>query len=260
MGIALTGCGRAPEKQGRSSLKVHIPCVLSGPMHEVVAAYQSAHPEVDVSTKVDKPLAMVSHVQASHDEPAAVITMGDVEMQSLVRAGAVESGDVRTIAVNTYSLVVVVPANGVLEVKTLTDLARPEARRIFVADPSQSSLGDRAERAFRNLGLWEAVGPKIVRPNPDAMVLGEMLAGKAEASVVFKDCLFADRESGGAPPRTIRIVGELPQDAYPSIPYQAAALKTAPRPEVAREFVGYLVSTEGKKALREAGLRPTELP
>lgn len=256
LGLAGCGGGRPEGSADRVRLTVNVPCVLSGPLQKVVAAYESARPGVAVTTEVDKPLSLLARVQAEPEGPAVVITMGDVEMEYLAEHGAVEASAVRTIARNTYPLAVVAPAEGVAELDDLDDLALPAVRRIYIEDPSQSSLGDRAERAMRSLGLWEAIAPKILRPDPNAMVLGEMLAGKADAAVVFEDCLFAEAGVEGSPPATVKVVGKLPEEAYRPIPYQAAVLRGAPQPEVAKDFLDFLTSAEGREALRGAGLSP----
>jgi molybdate transport system substrate-binding protein len=106
---------------------------------------------------------------------------------------------------------------------------------------------------LEKLGLWPKIAPKVVRFDPDKNVVDQLVSGKADAAVVFKDCLFSE---GAAPPKTIRLAAELPADAYPPITYQAAAVKAAPRPEVARDFVDFLRSPGGQEALQRAGLTP----
>jgi ABC-type molybdate transport system substrate-binding protein len=86
------------------------------------------------------------------------------------------------------------------------------------------------------------------------MVLGELVAGGSEAAVVYKDCLFAEAGTGGAPPRAVRVVAELPRELHAPIYYQAAPLKSGPQAEGASEFVRFLVSPEGADALESAGL------
>jgi len=256
-GMALAGCGRMPRKPPaeRVVLSIYLPCVISAPMRKVVAAYETTHPEAEIWTETDKPLALPDRVQAPHDRPAAVITMGQIEMQSLVRAGLVASEDVRDIAVNTYPLVVVAPAEGAAGLHRLADLGGPRVEHIYLEDPAQSTLGDRAKRAFEKLGLWEKIAPKLVQFDPRVNVVSQLVDGKADAAVVFKECLFAERAS---PPKTIRLVGELPADAYPAIIYQAAAVQTSPQPDVPRQFVDFLASPGGREALQRAGLAAAE--
>jgi molybdate transport system substrate-binding protein len=237
---------------------VYLPCVIAEPMAEVVATYAAAHPEVDVATDTDKPLSLVGRAERGHEGPAAIVTMGDVEMRWLVNEGAVEAADVRTIAINSYPLVVVAAAEGAPGAEGLADLAGPTVKRIYVEDPGQSTLGDRTVQGLKQLGLWDDVVPKVVRPDPNAMVLSELIAGKADAAVVFRDCLFGEGDSERSIPKTIRVIGEIPDGTYPRIPYQAAALRGTAHPEAARQFVEFLASPEGRYALESAGLKSSE--
>jgi molybdenum ABC transporter molybdate-binding protein len=235
---------------------VHVPCVLSGPVQKVISAYEATGPNVEVSVAVDKPMAMLAAAQEPQDTPGVVITTGLKEMETLVAAGAVLSKDVRAIAVNTYPIVVVAAADAVPELKTVRDLANPAVKTIYLEDPAKSSMGARAVEGLQQLGLWDAISAKVVQPHPNAMVLGDLIDRKADAAIVFRDCLFG--ESGGNPPKTVRIVGEIPQGDLPPIGYQAGVLAHAPDRELGQAFVDFLVSAQGKEALREAGLTPPQ--
>ena len=256
-GIVLAGCGGGPSGVAPSEpaeLNVYVPCVLSGPMQKIIGAYEETEPGAVVSTRVDKPMAMLETVPEAREVAGVVVTLGDREMEALVAAGAVSAADVKAFAVNTYPIVVVAAEDAIPGVTDVSGLASREVKAVAMEDPERSSLGDRAQRALEGIGLWAAVEPKVVRLEPDAMVLGELMDGGADAAVIFRDCLFG--ESGGNPPKTIRIVGEIPQGDLPPILYQAAPLAQAPNPEVARRFVDFLVSEGGGKALESAGLSP----
>jgi len=227
-------------------------------MRDVLTAYETAHPQVEMAMDTDKPLALLARVAESQEGPAAVITMGDVEMRWLAGAGAVTASEVRTIAVNTYPLVVAAAADGAAGVEDLAGLAGDGVAKILLEGPAQSSLGDRAERGLKQLGLWEEVGQKVVRPKPDDMVLAKVVDGDADAAVLFRDCLFGDTDATQSVPKTLRVIAEIPADTYPPIPYQAAALTGAPQAEVARAFADFLVSPKGQAALAAAGLKPVD--
>ena len=261
--LSLGGCQRARVDRATGepvALTLHVPCVISGPILRVVGAYQEAHPEVELSVETDKPLAALGEAAKAQESAAVVITMGDVEMVWLTDTGAVEPQSVRTIAHNTYPLVVVSAAAAEGGLQTLADLKRPEVRRIHLEDPARSTLGARAERALKELGLWEEIEDRIVRPDPNSMVLAAITSGEADAAVVFRGCLFAEADGEETAPRTIRIIGELPGANQPPIPYLAAPLKGAPDPEVAEAFVDFMTSPEGREALESAGLAPPGRP
>jgi len=259
LALALAGCGRAPEEPPaeRVTLTVYVPCVLSGALQGVISAYQEMHRGTEVVTQVDKPQAVLARAQEVQQGPAAVITMGEVEMAVLVKGGVVAAEEMHAFAVNTYPLAVVVPAEAGDDVRQLTDLAGPRVERVYLEDPHRSTSAQRARQALEKLGLWEDVSGKVVRPAPDAMVLAELLAGKADAAIVFEDCLLGETAEG-KPPSTISIVGELPEETHSPIMYYAAALRSAPNAPTARQFVGFLTSYQGKQALRRAGLTPVD--
>jgi len=99
-GTLLFGCGRKPDARldagaPASALRLHLPCVISGPMLKVVATYEGTHPEAHIETETDKPLAMLGTVREK-GEPGVVITMGEVEMESLAASGANVSPVFRT--------------------------------------------------------------------------------------------------------------------------------------------------------------------
>ena len=257
--LVLAGCGGAKMSPAPVSspqpvtLTVYSPCIIGGPLRKVADAYQASHPGVQVVPQPYKPLA----APAPEAGPAAVVTTGPLEIASLVRAGLV-SGQGRTFALNTYPLAVVAPAEGSPKLQSLADLASPSVQRVFLEDPAVSTLGERAVQAFRKLGLWQKLAPKVISPRPGAMVLADLLAGKADAAVVFEGCLFGEAGEGGSPPKTIRVIGELPVELFSPIPYQAAALELGPHQEVARDFVGFLMGEEGRNVLQDSGLRPAK--
>lgn len=256
LGIGLLGCGPAAQEVEQGSILVLVPCVISAPMVQVAAAYRASHPGVEIKTETAKPLAQLAEAGGEGAAGSVIITMGDREMAWLVSAGAVEAADVRTIAVNTYPLAVIAAAEGAPGADELSDLAGPAVKRIYIEDPERSSLGDRAIQALEQLGLWNDVAAKVIRPDPNAMVLGEVIAGKADAAVIFEDCIFAEGSTGRSVPKTLRVIGRIPADTHSPIPYQAAVLSGAEQPEAARAFIEFLGTQPGREALKKAGLEP----
>jgi len=258
-GTLLFVWGSRARAAAAATFTLHIPCVISVPIQKVASAYEESHPGVDnhpgvrIDTATDKPLALLGAVQEKQAGPGVVLTLGEVEMDALVAAGAVEKAQVVPVARNAYEVAVIVSAKRE-GISKLSDLTGPKVKRIAVEDPKLSTLGNRAEQAFRKLGWWKKLAPKVVRFDPTKNVLSQLLDGKADAAVVFKDCLFAE---GGSPPKTIRLLGTLPAKLYAPITYQAAPLKQAAQSEETQKFVTWLVSADGKKALQEAGLSPS---
>jgi molybdate transport system substrate-binding protein len=244
-GVGLWVRARRPPRP----LVVYAPCVISAPMQRVARGYEISHRGPMVRVLTDKPLAMLSSLATPKDEAAVVLTMGEVEMAVLTDSGAVDRAAVSTLGRNAYQLAVVVPAES--PVKSLSDLASPAVTRLAIEDPKLSTLGNRAEQALTKIGLWKAVAPKVVRFDPTENVLSQLLEKKADAAVIYRNCLFTE---SGAAPRTVRVAGVFPAGSYAPSSYQVAPLKAAaPFPPV-KAFLQFLTSAEGERALREAGL------
>ncbi len=239
---------------------MYVPCVLSGPVLQIVAAYHTTHPGVEVLTLVEKPMAMLSKVPGEQGGAAVAITTGELEMQSLIADGVVAASDVETIALNTYGIALVAAAEGAPSVEQLEDVGAPDVERIYIEDPAKSSLGDRTAQSLRQLGLWEAVAPKVVHPQADAMLLTGLVAGEADLAFVFQGCWSDEVGGDSTAPKTLRVIGELPLDTYQPIEYKAAPLSGAAEAGPAQEFVDFLLSSEGREALSEAGLKPPPSP
>lgn len=253
--IVMTGCGGLAPQAPREpvALSVYVPCQLSSPLQQAVTAFTSAHPNYHIEVLVDKPLAQLATIGSEKAPTGVVITLGEVEMQTLIKAGTVVAADLRPIARNTHPLAVIAPSAAT---KPTSLSALPSVSRLFIEDPAKSTLGARATEALKAAGLWEALASKVVRPQPNANILAEMLSGKADAALVLKGCLFAEKGTGGVIPKTVRIVGEFPADSFSPIQHLAAPLARTDNPKAAAAFVEFLTSTEGRRALAGAGLTP----
>jgi molybdate transport system substrate-binding protein len=244
-GVGLWARARRPPRP----LIVYAPCVIGAPVQRVARDYEASHRSPAVRVLTEKPLAMLSPLAAAEDEAAVVLTMGEVEMGVLTDSGAVDRAAVSTLGRNAYQLAVVVPTES--PVKSLSDLASPAVTHLAIEDPKLSTLGNRAEQALKKLGLWEAVAPKVVRFDPTENVLSQLLERKADAAIIYQNCLFTE---SGAAPRTVRVAGVFPADSYDSSSYQVAPLKAAAPSQPVEAFLQFLTSAEGGNALREAGL------
>jgi molybdate transport system substrate-binding protein len=232
----------------KTTLVLYEPCVLGGPLMQMIRASNSRYPDLTIMPRSYKPSELPSSTTAA----AVVVTTGAQDMQALVRAGKVEQAQIRTFAINNYPLAVITAASRkTAQLKQTKDLALAKVRRISLDDTTNTSLGAAGKTALTKLGLWAKVQPKIVVPKAGAMVLDDLVKNKVDAAIVFKNCLL----EGGKPPKTIRIVSELPLTMYPPIVYQIAPMKGG-NTAAAQQFIEFLCSQEGKDILLGAGLKP----
>jgi molybdate transport system substrate-binding protein len=133
-------------------------------------------------------------------------------------------------------------ADGPLDFSGLEDLARPEVKRIAIADPRLSPYGLAAEQALRSAGLWERVQPRLVFAENLAQALQYAETGNVEAALVARSLCV---EGQG---RWFLVPAELHQPLD-----QALVVIRGPRAEQARRFAAFLLGAEGRRILMGCG-------
>src|SRR5262249_4114012 len=81
------------------------------------------------------------------------------------------------------TVVIVVPVDGGVTVRSPADLARPEVRRVALGNPQAVPIGVYARAYLEGLGLWQAVSKKIVPTENVRAALAAVKSGDADASI-----------------------------------------------------------------------------
>jgi molybdate transport system substrate-binding protein len=139
-----------------------------------------------------------------------------------------------------------------LRLERLEDLARPEVRRIAMANPELAPYGAAAREALKALGLWDELQPRLILAENVRQALLYAETGNVEAALVA-----ASLYRPGAPGQWLLVPEELhrPLD-------QALALVRGTRLErEARLFAAYLRGPGGRAILRAYGYQlPPPVP
>jgi molybdate transport system substrate-binding protein len=255
--VAGGSCHRRPAEKPTSaekqSLSVYGPCFLSQPLRQVANQFESQHPNLDVRLRVDKPGNMLRKVLEKGERPPVFISQGEVELHLLKARGLVPKGQATRFAFSDLRLGLIVPRANPARIKRLEDLASDRVKRIVLNDPETTTLGHRIRQAFQRQGIWERVQSKAFFAAPDQMFLTYLTDGKAEAAVVYQDCLFPDYEPGEEKtvPPTLKLVQTLPRSLYDPVPCYAAVLEGTESGDLARSFVQFLASAEVQPILAQ---------
>lgn len=242
-----------PTSAEKQSLSVYGPCFLSQPLRQVANRFESQHPHFDVRLRVDKPGNMLKKVLEEGAWPSVFISQGEVELHLLEARGLVAKGRARRFAFSDLRLGLIVPRANPGRIKRLEDLASNRVKRIVLHDPETTTLGHRIRQALQRQGIWERVQSKVFFAAPDQMFLTYLTDGKAEAAVVYQDCLFPDYEPGEEKqvPSTLKLVTTLPRSFYDPVPCYAAILEGTESGDLARSFVKFLAGAEAQPILAQ---------
>lgn len=185
--------------------------------------------------------------QIENGAPADVFVSADEEWMNYLATRNLIVADSRKVFAGN-DLVLIAPADkpAKIEISRTTDfpaLLGPQGR-IATGDPAHVPVGRYAKAALENLGLWNAVGPRIAGAENVRVALTLVERGEAPLGIVYG----TDAKTS---PR-VAVVGVFPAGSYPPVTYPAAIVAKRDA-KSARDFVAFLSSGEGKAILQRFG-------
>ena len=217
---------------------------------EIGAAFTASNPQATVTFNFAGSQQLAS--QLAEGAPASLFASADQrQMDAVVAAGRVEPASVALFACNR--LVVVASGD---RVAALSDLAAPGVKLVIGAEAVPVGAYSLAflEAAAADPAYGEpfragVLGNVVSYEQSVRAVLSKVRLGEADAGIVYATDVQAASRTTAADVTVIEIPAHLNQLAY----YQIAPLRDAIAPEMTREFFSFLLSSEGKSTLTQAG-------
>ena len=170
--------------------------------------------------------------------------------ESFVRDLA-DGGLIRPESVHPYargSLILAVYGELGDAVRSLTDLTRPEVKKIALANPATAPYGKAGKQALERAGLWEKLQPKIVQADSVRQALLYAQKGDAEAALVGRAIATVPE---------IRAV-EVDPGLYDPIVQALGIVTASSRTADAEAFATFVLGEEGQSILKPFGFQPAE--
>ncbi|HVF22983.1 MAG TPA: molybdate ABC transporter substrate-binding protein, partial [Pyrinomonadaceae bacterium] len=130
-----------------------------------------------------------------------------------------------------------------IKVETISDLTRPEIRRIAIANPDHAPYGLAAKQALESAGVWEAVKPKLVYGDNIRQTLQYAETGNVDVSIV---ALSLSQQSKG---RWTLVAEQLHQP----IDQGLAVIRSTHNEQAARAFASFVTGPRGREILAKYG-------
>ena len=176
--------------------------------------------------------------------PADIFFSADeAQMNGLATNGLIDTATRKSILGN--SLVVVVPNDSTLQIKSAAGLTNASVKQIALADPKAVPAGVYARAWLIKSQLWPAIEPKVVPTENVRAALAAVGSGNVDAGVVYK--------TDAAISKSVKIACEVPRADGPDISYPMALVKDSPQPEAAKKFLDYLSSKEAGQVFTRYG-------
>jgi molybdate transport system substrate-binding protein len=134
-------------------------------------------------------------------------------------------------------------ADSPLKIEKVADLARPEIKRVAIANPDHAPYGLAAREALQRAGVWDAVKPKLVYADNIRQTLQYAETGNVEVAIV---ALSLSQESHGR-------WSLVPEELHQPIDQGLAVIKSTHDEASARAFASFVTGPEGKAILGKYG-------
>jgi molybdate transport system substrate-binding protein len=168
------------------------------------------------------------------------------DMDDLERQGGVHPGSRKIFARN--SIVLVVPGNSGVTLRTFPGLLSEKITRIAICNPRTSPAGRYAEEVLRYYQLSDGVRGKLILAENVRQVLDYVARGEVDAGIVYStDAMARSRE--------VAVVAAAPAESHSAVVYPIAIIKGTENIVSAQAFISLVTSPDGRKILEKHGFR-----
>lgn len=159
---------------------------------------------------------------------------------------AIKSGkcDAKTAKVYARGRIVVWTAPGMLAPVKLEDLAKPEFKKIAIANPERAPYGKAAQQALTKAGVWDAVQPKVVLGDNIEQTMIYAKEKNVDAAIVALS--LAVTTEGGT---TLQIDGAL----HDPVDQELVVCGAGEEADAAKQFIELLDTREGREVMQRYG-------
>ncbi|GHF02137.1 molybdate-binding protein [Amycolatopsis deserti] len=234
--LLITGCGSSSGGSESRTLTVFAAASLTESFTALKTAFESAHAGTEVKFNFAGSSSLVQ--QLSNGASADVFASADQpNMDKAVQAGVVD-GAPSVFATNKLAIAVA-PGNP-KGIRSFADLAR-DGLTVVVCAP-QVPCGSATEKVEKSTG----VTLKPASEEQDVkQALNKVRTGDADAGLVY---VTDATSAAGAVDRV-----DFPEATSAVNSYPIAVVKNAPRAELARQWVEFVLGEQGRAELRKAG-------
>lgn len=244
--LALGGCRRemaatpVPEVEpGPVSLAVYVPSGMIVPFHKALDLFEAANPNVTVQATYEDDARLLGKVIDGGERPDVFVSPGGHELAVLSSLGLVDASAV--VRMGGYRVVAVVRRDWAGSLGYPEDLAGDAVASIALPDPERSSVAHAVRQALSDVGVWDAVSPKVHLVGSISDAYEAVLKGSVDVAFTYRSCPLP-RDPEELARSKVRIALELPTESYDEPQVAIGALTSSASPGAASRLVSFLAS------------------
>jgi len=179
--IAIT-CGYVAIAQEKTEVIVSAAASLTESFSAIAKAFESENPNVKILLNFAGAGTLLKQIESGAQ--VDVFASADQEtMDKAVKEGHISSRTVKIFARN--ELVLAIPLDSSVEIKSLKELTRNEISKIAIGNPDTVPAGRYAKSALESLNLWESLQGKLVLGENVRQVADYISRQEVEAGFIF---------------------------------------------------------------------------
>ncbi len=206
--------------------------------------FEKTHPEHQITLNVGS--SGILQRQIENGAPVDVFVSARPRLvDDLERRGLVQPSLRYLMARNR--LVLITPLT--TTIRSLSELDENFEGRFAIGNPRHVPAGYYAREALESLGFWRNLSTEMIFGENVLQVLNYVAVGEVDAGLVYRTDVAQVRGR-------VKLVVEVPSASYPPIDYVIAILGASRNLEVAKKFVGFVLSPRGQTILAQTGFEP----
>ena len=222
-------------------LMVSAAASLTNAFKELAPLFEAKHPGSKVLLNFAASDALVQ--QVAKGAPVDVLACADQEsMDKAETQKLLTAGSRQNFAAN--SLVLIVPTDSDLTIRSVADLAQASVTRIAMGNPASVPAGRYAQQALEQGKLWSAVQPKAIYALSVRQSLDYVARGEVDAGFVYNTDAAIQKNK-------VRVVSTVPSTV--AITYPAAVIASSKNAALAQQFINFTLSSAGQAVLGQYG-------
>ncbi|MDR1068220.1 MAG: molybdate ABC transporter substrate-binding protein [Clostridiales Family XIII bacterium] len=250
LSLGLAACGdkdKAPEKsdQPAETKTVEMTVMAAASMTETLDELGAKYMADNANVKINFNYGSSGALQTQIEEGAPCdifISAGAKQMDALAEKNLIVSDTRKDLLGN--DVVLVVPANSTLNIKSFEDVAADTVKRVAVGGENVP-VGQYTQQIFEYYKTWDKVKAKASLGEDVKQVLSWVESGDADCGIVYKtDALTSTN---------VKVVLAAPAETHKPVLYPEAVIAASANQDAAKAFLAYLSGADAKTVFEKAG-------
>ena len=231
---------------GAEEITVSAAASLTNAMTKIGQSFEKANPDIKVIFNFAASGALVQQIK--NGAPVDLFASADQKSMDTAEAEKLILPETRKNFVKN-TLVLAVPADSALTVKSPEDLKQSSIKKIAVGTPETVPAGRYARESLTGYGLWDALAEKFIYANTMPQALDYLVRGEVDAGFVFG----TDAAAGGEKVKVMLEMGK-----HGPIIYPIALVAAGEKKQAAQHLLDFILSDAGQAIFAEFGFSKPE--